>query len=214
MSTYILTSMFPDGIGEQIAGRLRDIITRRERFAFVVSEFEDGYEANDGYFAFFLDMLRRAGIEFGSAYVVDGRMTPTQAQTAVRQADVVWLSGGDTPTQFGYFEKYGLSDILRQYPGVIIGMSAGSINLAETAVCTLTCEHSRQEIYPALGCVAISVEPHFVRAQITDELIELSHKYDIYGLCDGAAIIIIDDESIEFFEETYLLCGGKVLRIS
>ncbi|MCI5741654.1 MAG: Type 1 glutamine amidotransferase-like domain-containing protein [Lachnospiraceae bacterium] len=90
---------------------------------------------------------------------------------------MVWLAGGDTPTQFGYFQKYGLDTIIKKHKGVIIGMSAGSINLAETAICTLSCEHHRQEIYKGLGCVNISVEPHFVRSEVSDELIELSKKY-------------------------------------
>lgn len=90
---------------------------------------------------------------------------------------MVWLAGGDTPTQFGYFQKYGLDAIIKKHKGVIIGMSAGSINLAETVICTLSCEHHRQEIYKGLGCVNISVEPHFVRSEVSDELIELSKKY-------------------------------------
>lgn len=90
---------------------------------------------------------------------------------------MVWLAGGDTPTQLGYFQKYGLDTIIKKHKGVIIGMSAGSINLAETAICTLSCEHHRQEIYKGLGCVNISVEPHFVRSEVSDELIELSKKY-------------------------------------
>lgn len=81
---------------------------------------------------------------------------------------MVWLAGGDTPTQFGYFQKYGLDTIIKKHKGVIIGMSAGSINLAETAICTLSCEHHRQEIYIGLGCVNISVEPHFVRSEVSD----------------------------------------------
>lgn len=35
----------------------------------------------------------------------------------------------------------------------------------------------RQDIYKGLGCVNISVEPHFVRSEVSDELIELSKKY-------------------------------------
>ena len=34
-----------------------------------------------------------------------------------------------------------------------------------------------QEIYKGLGCVNISVEPQFVRSEVSDELIELSKKY-------------------------------------
>lgn len=34
-----------------------------------------------------------------------------------------------------------------------------------------------QEIYKGLEGVNISVEPHFVRSEVSDELIELSKKY-------------------------------------
>lgn len=125
---------------------------------------------------------------------------------------MVWLAGGDTPTQFGYFQKYGLDAIIKKHKGVIIGMSAGSINLAETAICTLSCEHHRQEIYKGLGCVNISVEPYFVRSEVSDELIELSKKYIIYGLCDDS-IIICTDEKVEFWGEIYKLSNGNIEQV-
>lgn len=59
-------------------------------------------------------------------------MTAKSAKIAVRGADILWLSGGDTPTQFGYLKSYGLVDVLKRHKGVIIGMSAGSINMAKT----------------------------------------------------------------------------------
>lgn len=56
-------------------------------------------------------MFEEKGIHFENAYVVDGRMTAEEAQKSVAEADVVWLAGGDTPTQFGYFQKYGLDTV-------------------------------------------------------------------------------------------------------
>ena len=138
-------------------------------------------------------------------------MTIENAQKAVCEADVVWLSGGDTPTQFKYFQKYGLDKVIKQHTGVIIGMSAGSINLAETAICTLPCGHYKQEIYKGLGCVNISVEPHFVRDNVSNELLELSNRYIIYGLCDNSVIVCKD--KIEWYGEIYKISGGKIERI-
>lgn len=212
MGTYILTSMFPDGFNDKISELFRQRIIKRNRFAFVASEFENLYEKTDNYFRFFLNMFEEKDMHFDDAYVVDGRMTAQEAQRAVAQADVVWLSGGDTPTQFKYFRKYGLCSVIKRHKGVIIGMSAGSLNLAQTAICTLSCGHNRQEIYSALGCVDISVEPHFVRSRLSDELIELSKKHMIYGLCDDSVIICTDGKT-EFFGEIYRLCGGKIERL-
>ncbi len=54
-------------------------------------------------------------------------------------------------------------------------MSAGSINLAKTAICTKTCGHCRQEIYEGIGCVDITAEPHFSMEKDLRELLELSY---------------------------------------
>lgn len=211
MSTYILTSMFPNGF-MQIAKVFQQKIEKRDKFAFVASEFEALHEKTDKYFRIFLDMFEEAGIHFEEAYVVDGRMSAAEAQKAVVEADVVWLSGGDTPAQFACFQKYGLVKVLQEHEGVIIGMSAGSINMARTSICTLSCGHRKQEIYSGLGCVDISVEPHFVRENVSDELIELSKVYIIYGLCDDA-LIVCSGETIEFYGEVYKLSQGIVERI-
>ena len=69
------------------------------------------------------------------------------AKDVVRAADVVWLAGGDTSTEYQYLLQYELIDILREHSGVIIGMSAGRINLTKMAICTLACVHNKQEIY-------------------------------------------------------------------
>ena len=103
MSTCILTSMFPNGLNGQAAEVFRQKINNRNKFAFVASEFEQMHEKTDKYFRLFLNMFETAGICFDEAYVVDGRMSADEAQKAVKEADVVWLSGGNTPIQFQYF---------------------------------------------------------------------------------------------------------------
>lgn len=212
MGTYILTSMFPNGFDDKTAELFRKKISRRNKFAFVASEFEKLYEKTDNYFRHFLKLFEEKEIYFEESCVVDGRMTAEEAQKAVAEADVVWLSGGDTPTQFHYFQKYGLDSVIKQHDGVIIGMSAGSINMAETAICTLSCKHSKQEIYKGLGCVNISVEPHFVRSEVSNELLELSRDYVIYGLCDNSVIICTKDTA-EFVGEIYKLSNGMIEKI-
>lgn len=212
MGTYILTSMFPNGFSHIVAEVFQKKITQRNRFAFIASEFEKIPEKTDHYFKFFLNMFEEKNIHFQEAYVVDGRMTAQEAQTKVETADVVWLSGGDTPTQFDYLQKYGLDTVIKQHNGVTIGMSAGSINLASTAICTLSCGHDRQLIYEGLGCVDISVEPHFIRSEVSDELLALSQKYVIYGLCDNS-IIVCEKENIEFYGEIYRIQNRSIERI-
>ncbi len=212
MAACILTSMFPNGLDAATARVFNETLVRRSRFAFVASEFEHIHEKTDKYFRHFLQMLADVEITFEASCVVDGRMTPKEAQDTVANADVVWLAGGDTPTQFYYFEKYGLKDVLRNHQGVVIGMSAGSINMAKSAICTLSCGHREQLIYEGLGLVDVSVEPHFDVNSDLYELLKLSEKRVIHGLCDDA-VIVCRDEKTEFYGEIYRLDHGKIERI-
>lgn len=212
MSTYILSSMFPNGFNNQVAEELNRLIQNRNKFAFIASEFEGNYKKTDEYFRLFLNMFREKDMIFQEACVVDGRMAKEDARRKVEEADVVWLSGGDTIVEHQYLLEYGLDEVIRQHTGIVIGMSAGAINLSKTSICTLSCGHCEQKIYQGLGCVDISVEPHFEVEKISEELLELSKKYDLYGLCDNS-IIICHNGKTDFLGEVYKIKAGEVYRI-
>ena len=213
MSIYILTSWFPNGFNNEIAQLMKKFIKRRTKFAFIASEFEKNHEKTDQYFEEVLGLFQNIGIDFEKSYVEDGRMEKEVAKDIVRSADVVWLAGGDTPTEYQYLLKYELIDILREHSGVIIGMSAGSINLTKMAICTLACGHDKQEMYEGIGCVGFSVEPHFNVNKVSKELLELSKQYIIYGLCDES-LILCEGKTIIFLGEVYQIIDGTVKQIS
>ena len=213
MAVSILTSMFHNDFPIKFAERLNEIIINRKNFVFIASEFRDFQEINDRYLKLFLSKFQNAGIRFSDCCIVDDRMTKEEAQRAVKDGDVIWISGGDTPTQFEYLKEYGLDKVLTDHNGVIIGMSAGAINMAKIAICTVTREHQEQIIYRALGLVDISVEPHFDFIHVTDELLELSNDYYIYGLCDDASIVC-KDRNVELFGDIFILDKHTVKQIS
>jgi dipeptidase E len=212
MMIKILTSGFPDGFPEEFCNQMKTCVKSGMNFVFVASEFESIYEKNDWYCDHFLKMFSDCGITFGSVSVIDSRMTKEIAQSTVSGADVVWLAGGDTPTQFSYLDSYGLIPCIREHTGVVIGMSAGSINMSKTAVCTLTCEHNEQEIYEALGLVDFSVEPHFDKGNVTEELLLLSEKYPLYGICDDGAIVCTEGNT-RYLGDVYLIDNRQVTRV-
>lgn len=207
----ILTSGFSNGFPDDFSRLLKTYIKKGMKFAFVASEFDKIYEKTDWYCNHFLKMFSDCGIIFDSVTVIDSRMSKEAAQDTVKNADVLWLAGGDTPTQFGYLEAYGLISCIREQEGVIIGMSAGSINMAKTAVCTLTCGHNELKIYEALGLVEFSVEPHLDKDHISDELLVLSGKYPLYGICDDGAIICKEDNTL-YIGDVFFIDNGHVTR--
>ena len=212
MSTYILTSWFPNGFSNEIAELMKKVIKRRKKFAFIASEFEKFHEMTDQYFREILQLFQEIGIDFETSYVIDGRMKKEEAKDAVQLADVVWLSGGDTIKQYQYLVKYELIDKIKAHAGVIIGMSAGSINLTKTAICTLASGHEKEKIYEGIGCIEFSVEPHFNIYNVSEILLEQSQQHEIYGLCDGS-LILYDGEKKRFFGEIYQIIDGVIKQI-
>lgn len=209
----ILTSGFPDGFTDDFSRSLKKYIKTGMKLAFVASEFENAHEKTDWYCNHFLKMFSECSITFGSIDVIDSRMSIKAAQDSIKNADVLWLAGGDTPTQFAYLESYDLIPYIREQNGVIIGMSAGSINMAKTAICTLTCQHEKLEIYEALGLVEFSVEPHLEKDNITEEQLTISEKYPLYGICDDGAIICTKD-STSYIGDVFLIDKRKVTMLN
>jgi dipeptidase E len=201
MKINILTSGFPHGFPPEFAEILNKLIMPNSNFVFIASEFESMHEQTDSYFRHFLKMFNYCGIFFENTCVIDSRVDSNKAQEIIASADILWLSGGDTPTQFKYIENYGLKSIIKLHDGITIGMSAGSINMTKTAICTLTCGHNEQKIYPGLNLVDFSVEPHLDSQDISDELLHLSEQYPIYGMCDNS--FILEKAKEIFFSEIY-----------
>ncbi|MFI3325235.1 MAG: Type 1 glutamine amidotransferase-like domain-containing protein [Clostridia bacterium] len=213
MSARILTSNFDKNFPIDFVNRINEIVIKRNNFAFVASDFYNHHEKTDKYFNFYLNMFISNKINFNNAYVVDGRMTKQEAQQAISKADVVWLAGGNTPLQYKCLEEYDLIYPIQSNNGVIIGMSAGAINMGKVAICSVTAEGGEKQIYKGLGVVSISVEPHYNKRGISDELSKISHEYCIYGLCDEGAIIFVDD-NIEIIGNVFLINKGEAKQIS
>lgn len=206
---------FPSAIAEVLraAARAESAADGSLTLAFVASEFEQGHEKTDKYFAYFCGMFEDADIHFTHTCVVDARMSAEEMQKSVAKADIVWISGGWTPTEWAYLEKYGLVEPLRKRTGITIGMSAGAINMAEIAASTETLDERKLLVYPGLGLAPTTVEPHFDKDNIAPELVELSYSRVIYGLCDEGAIIHKGGE-ITFIGDVYRLENGAAAQIS
>ena len=208
----ILTSGFPNGFPNEFSSLLKKYLKTSMRFVFVASEFDNIHEKTDLYCTKFLKMFSDCGINFETVNVVDGRVSKATAKDMIMDADVLWLAGGDTPKQFAYLEYYGLIQCIREHKGIIIGMSAVSINMSKTAVCTLTCQHNELKIYEALGLVEFSVEPHFDKDNITKELLVLSEKYPLYGICDDSAIICTEDNTF-YIGDIFFINKGEITSV-
>lgn len=94
----------------------------------------NNYEVNDSYANITYDSFNMSGFNFQNHILVDYRYNGN-LQEDIKKSDIIFLSGGHTPTEMAYFEEIKLRDLLKDYDGIIIGQSAGALNLANTVVC-------------------------------------------------------------------------------
>lgn len=125
----------------------------------------DGWERTDHHAAQDVQAFRDAGFAVSDFTVLDGR-NQDQAAKLISEADVVILGGGHVPTQNRFFQKIGLKDLLREYSGVVVGISAGSMNSAGQVYAQPELEGEAvdpdyQRFLPGLGLTSCNILPHY-----------------------------------------------------
>ena len=128
-------SGFPDRrFTDEIAARLEKELPVRRCIVFITACPVD-YQQNDEDSAGMHGMFVEYGIGFERFCVVDARMDPADAQKWAREADCFFLMGGGVCTeQMQLMRDKGIFDIVRDGPGMVLGVSAGSMNMGKTTV--------------------------------------------------------------------------------
>ena len=204
-----------NGIIEQI----KNTIENENVFLFFCSN-PDTFELNDNYARLTFDSFNMSGFNFQRLIIVDHRYSENLKED-IKKASVVFLAGGHTLTEMEYFNEIVLKKLLLDYDGVIIGQSAGSMNLAHTVLCAPEYEEEvgAKYVWEGLGLTNINVEPHFnleieESEQIfRNELLNLSINNNIYAICDGSHIAIDEDGAV-LYGEGYLIHNKEIKKLN
>ena len=132
--TCFLTSspVAPDGVGLNPGNRFVEELRAclpSDCAALYVCADPDDHERMAGYAGDMKGFMKASGFTFRSCTLLDGR-NRRDAGELVRRSDLVILGGGHTPTQNRFLRQLGLRDLLRDYQGVVLGISAGSMKTA------------------------------------------------------------------------------------
>lgn len=196
MRVSILTSGFPNGFTEDFINCIKEYYHNNGSMLFIASDFDE-HSKTDKYLQVFLTMFRENGVVFNEVNTIDYRTSKEKALEYIENAEVIWLSGGDTLKQIQHMKEYNIIPALQKREGITIGMSAGSINMAKRVVLARDINDNILElaIYEGIGLVDINVEPHLDSASEDHmkEVYEASQYGTIYGLYDNSFIKIVDD---------------------
>lgn len=203
-----------------IVDQIKQLIDDNNGILFIASSPED-YEKVDDYASLIFAGLRLSGLTFYNYFILDNR-TKDKAFEYIKQSNVIFLSGGDTYIENEFFKQLHLKELLQTFEGIIIGQSAGSLNLAETVYNSPEEKELSEPIYfEGLGLSSINIEPHFV-LDTTDfddsqmyqrtHILEESKTRPIYAICDGSHILETDD-STTIYGKSYLIKDGIITEI-
>ena len=205
-----------------LVDQLKNALKRNKKVVFVSSDINSTPDSVESYARIFFDIFFFFGFTFNEYYILDGTNVD-KAREYIENADLVFLCGGDTYNQHLLFEKINLKLLLSTYFGVVMGQSAGAINMAEHCFNSPEeLEESEPVFFEGLGLTNINIEPHFVydtsrfnenekyqRKVIIDE----SYNRPIYGQCNGSHVFIDENNIATIYGETYLIINGNIEKI-
>lgn len=206
----------------KIVDQIKSILEMQNTILYIAST-PDDYEKVDSYSKLIFDGFKFSGFDFENYLVLDKR-TASLAEKYIENADLIFLSGGDTFIENEFFKDIKLKELLENYQGVIVGQSAGSINLASNVYNSpeYGIETDIRTIYfDGLGLSDINIEPHFeLNDKAFDEnklyqrkhILKESNIRPIYALCDGSHIFETDRE-ITVFGESYLIKDENIIPL-
>lgn len=203
---------------------LREALPDPCRAVFVASSPND-VERTERFAGSIRDGFQLTGFRFDRYQILD-RRSADQCADLVAGADLLILSGGHVPTQNRFFHDIGLREKLSGYDGVVMGISAGTMNCEELVYAPPeeegeAIDPSYRRFYPGLGLTKVMIFPHFqdTRYEVVDGLPTLESSLlpdsmgrKIYALVDGSFLLGKDGRE-ELRGEAYLIENGVLTQI-
>lgn len=202
---------------------LREIWPEGARGLFISADPGD-FKGNDRMRDEFFRAFGDAHLPFESLEVCDDRVPSVEN---ISEMDVIILGGGHVPTENKFIEKINLFEKIREFDGIFLSLSAGSMNSAKLVYSIPELEG--EAIDPnynrwlrGLGITECMMLPHYQYFKdvyldglhvVRDITVPDSFGKRIYAMPDGSYIMCRDGEEY-IFGEAHLISDGVVKQIS
>ena len=196
--------------------RLRLCMPKPCRAVFVCAD-PDGFARTDRFAASVKGSFEAAGFSFQSFSVLD-RRTQNEAASLIAHANCLILAGGHVPTQNRFFAQIGLKDCLSGFDGVLIGISAGSMNCASVVYAQPelqgeALDPTYERFLPGLGLTKQMLLPHY--QMLKDETLDSLRLMEeiTYPDSSGRSFLAMVDGSYLYLENGRETICGEAYRI-
>lgn len=189
---------------------LKKDIKNNYTITFIATTFDD-YENNDLYYNNLIKHFKNIDITFNKAYLIDNRVDKDLAKDYILKSNIIFLMGGDAKKQIDSVKEYDLFEILKSKEGIILGVSAGSMNQSSRVVYKNDYNNYVIEDYEGLGYIDINIYPHldFNNIDYLKEVFEVSNYTKTVALPNDS-FIRIENNNIDFVGEYYTIQNSKI----
>lgn len=110
---------------------------------------------------FFTEHFKKIGISFDDVKCITPETSKEEAQEWIKESDMVMLMGGNPFLQKELIEEKELTKLLKNYDGVMMGFSAGAMNMSKYIIITpCSEEYPEFDVRMGLNLSEISIFPH------------------------------------------------------
>ena len=196
---YMLSGSYTKRVfPEDVMKDLNEELNEEPTLAFIPSNFND-HENNLNRVNKIIQMFENSGVKFKTGYLIDNAITKEEAIKIMKKSDVVFLTGGNPLEQIDGINNLDIRVAIKEYGKIIVGMSAGSMNMASKVLLAKDEEEDIPEtvVYDGIGLTNINIEPHcdFDNKEHWQDLLEASKINKIYCMVDNCSIVIKNKET-------------------
>jgi len=199
---------------------------KAESRCLMITAFPEDDDANDEMQSFFETAVRKENLSCEVFDIWDAR-TEDYSEDILKSYDVIILGGGHVPTQNAFFHEIGLKDKIKEFKGIVIGISAGTMNCAEEVYAQPelpgeAADPDYRRFIPGLGLTKTNILPHL--QMVRDWELDGMRLYEDIGFGDswGREFLALPDGSYLLIEpngwetvcgEAYRLADGRMEQI-
>lgn len=172
---------------------------------------------NDFYADLYREAFNLSHLSFSHLDIYDNRYQPH-----INNYQIIILAGGHTPTQNQYFNQIDLKHQLTDYQGIIIGISAGSMNAADLVYAAPelpgeAVDPNFKRYLSGLNLFPLRILPHYhdlislkldEKDLIQEIILPDSYIHDFYALNDGSFFYQANNDIILYGDAYYFKQGN------
>lgn len=187
---------------------LQNKIKNDKIITFISSSF-DNPETNDLYYENMIKFFKDINITFKETHLIDNRLSKEKAKEYIYNSDIIYIMGGIPSQEMESIRKYDLIDTIKNFNGIIITVSAGSINMNKHI-----CYEDEGKIveYEGIGLLDYNLAPHYdnEKQDYIEEIKRVSMKTKTLALPNESFIVFENNESKIIGEYLYFENGNKM----